>query len=174
MGGIRVEDKIHTKINGLTIRMAKEEDVSLILRFIKELADYEKLLHEVVATEDILMDSLFVRKSAEVVIAEMDNEPIGFALFFHNFSTFLGKPGLYLEDLYVTPSMRGKGIGKLLLAFLANLALERGCGRFEWWCLDWNTPSIDFYKSIGAIPMDEWTVFRVCDKALTDLAKEFS
>lgn len=174
MGGIRVENKIHTNINGLTIRMAKEEDVSLILRFIKELADYEKLLHEVVATEDILMDSLFVRKSAEVVIAEMDNEPIGFALFFHNFSTFLGKPGLYLEDLYVTPSMRGKGIGKLLLAFLANLALERGCGRFEWWCLDWNTPSIDFYKSIGAIPMDEWTVFRVCDKALTDLAKEFS
>lgn len=169
-----MENKIHTNINGLTIRMAKEEDVSLILRFIKELADYEKLLHEVVATEDILMDSLFVRKSAEVVIAEMDNEPIGFALFFHNFSTFLGKPGLYLEDLYVTPSMRGKGIGKLLLAFLANLALERGCGRFEWWCLDWNTPSIDFYKSIGAIPMDEWTVFRVCDKALTDLAKEFS
>lgn len=169
-----MENRIYTKIDGLTLRMAKEEDVSLILRFIRELADYEQLLHEVVATEEILMDSLFVRKAAEVVIAQLDDEPIGFALFFHNFSTFLGKPGLYLEDLYVTPSMRGRGIGKLLLAYLANLALERGCGRFEWWCLDWNTPSIDFYKSIGAIPMDEWTVFRVCDEALINLAKEFA
>ncbi|MBS4025832.1 MAG: GNAT family N-acetyltransferase [Clostridia bacterium] len=166
--------KIDTKIDNVTLRMAEEKDVSIILNFIKELADYEELLHEVVATEEILMDSLFRRKSAEVVIAEYDEKPIGFALFFHNFSTFLGRSGLYLEDLYVTPSMRGKGIGKLLLAFLAKLALDRGCGRFEWWCLDWNTPSIDFYKSIGAIPMDDWTVFRVCDDALTDLAQEFS
>src|SRR5690554_4004397 len=112
-----MNNTINTKIDGLTFRMAKEEDVSLILKFIKELADYEKLLHEVVATEEILTESLFRRKAAEVVIAELNHEPIGFALFFHNFSTFLGKPGLYLEDLYVTPSMRGRGIGKLLLAF---------------------------------------------------------
>ena len=143
------------------------------LRFIKELADYEKLLHEVVATEEILRESLFERRAAEVVIAEYQGEPVGFALFFHNFSTFLGRPGLYLEDLYVRPEMRGKGIGKLLLSYLAKLALERGCGRFEWWCLDWNKSSIDFYKSIGAIPMDEWTVYRVCDQALEDLAEEF-
>jgi len=166
-------DRIETRIEGVTLRLAKEEDLSLILRFIKELADYEKLLHEVVATEEILRESLFVRKAAEVVIAEYQGEPVGFALFFHNFSTFLGRPGLYLEDLYVRPEMRGKGIGKLLLSYLAKLALERGCGRFEWWCLDWNKSSIDFYKSIGAIPMDEWTVYRVCDKALEDLAEEF-
>jgi GNAT superfamily N-acetyltransferase len=166
-------DRIETRIEDVTLRLAKEEDLSLILRFIKELADYEKLLHEVVATEEILRESLFVRKAAEVVIAEYQGEPVGFALFFHNFSTFLGRPGLYLEDLYVRPEMRGKGIGKLLLSYLAKLALERGCGRFEWWCLDWNKSSIDFYKSIGAIPMDEWTVYRVCDKALEDLAEEF-
>ncbi len=166
-------DRMETRIEDVTLRLAKEEDLSLILRFIKELADYEKLLHEVVATEEILRESLFVRKAAEVVIAEYKDEPVGFALFFHNFSTFLGRPGLYLEDLYVRPEMRGKGIGKLLLSYLAKLALERGCGRFEWWCLDWNKSSIDFYKSIGAIPMDEWTVYRVCDKALEDLAEEF-
>ncbi|MGM0395727.1 MAG: N-acetyltransferase family protein [Bacillota bacterium] len=164
---------IETRIEDVTLRLAKEEDISLILGFIKELADYEKLLHEVVATEEILRESLFERKAAEVVIAEYKGEPVGFALFFHNFSTFLGRPGLYLEDLYVRPQMRGRGIGKLLLAYLAKLALERGCGRFEWWCLDWNKSSIDFYKSIGAIPMDEWTVYRVCDQALTDLAEEF-
>jgi|SRR5690554_282519 len=166
-------DRIETRIEDVTLRLAKEEDLSLILRFIKELADYEKLLHEVVATEEILRESLFERRTAEVVIAEYQGEPVGFALFFHNFSTFLGRPGLYLEDLYVRPEMRGKGIGKLLLSYLAKLALDRGCGRFEWWCLDWNKSSIDFYKSIGAIPMDEWTVYRVCDKALEDLAEEF-
>jgi len=166
-------DRIETRIEDVTLRLAKEEDLSLILRFIKELADYEKLLHEVVATEEILRESLFERRAAEVVIAEYKDEPVGFALFFHNFSTFLGRPGLYLEDLYVRPEMRGKGIGKLLLSYLAKLALERGCGRFEWWCLDWNKSSIDFYKSIGAIPMDEWTVYRVCDQALEDLAEEF-
>ncbi|WP_422484563.1 GNAT family N-acetyltransferase [Gudongella sp. DL1XJH-153] len=165
--------KIETRIEDVTLRLAEEKDISLILRFIKELADYEELLHEVVATEEILRESLFERKAAEVVIAEFKGEPVGFALFFHNFSTFLGRPGLYLEDLYVQPQMRGKGIGKLLLAYLAKLAIERGCGRFEWWCLDWNKSSIDFYKSIGAIPMDEWTVYRVCDKALVDLAEEF-
>lgn len=162
-----------TKKDKFTIRFAEEKDLKLILDFIKELADYEKLLHEVVATEEILRESLFVRKAAEVIIGEYDGEPVGFALFFHNFSTFLGRPGIYLEDLYVKPEMRGKGFGITLLAFLAKLAKERNCGRFEWWCLDWNEPSIKFYKSIGAVPMDEWTVYRVTGQALDDLAKEF-
>ena len=165
--------EINTYKKDFTIRFAGEEDIGLILNFIKELADYEKLLHEVVASEEILMESLFVRKAAEVIIGEYKGEPIGFALFFHNFSTFLGRPGLYLEDLYIRPDMRGNGYGKLLLAFLAKLAKERNCGRFEWWCIDWNEPSINFYKSIGAIPMDEWTVYRVAGKALDDLADEF-
>lgn len=164
---------IDTKKEEFKIRFAEEKDVKLILDFIKELADYEKLLHEVVATEEILMDSLFVRKAAQVIIGEHNGEPIGFALFFHNFSTFLGRPGIYLEDLYIRPEMRGKGYGKMLLSFLAKLGLERNCGRFEWWCIDWNEPSIEFYKSIGAVPMDEWTVYRVTGKALTDLANEF-
>lgn len=164
---------IPTKNEHFKIRFAEEKDVKLILDFIKELADYEKLLHEVVATEEILMDSLFVRKSAEVIIGEHDGKPVGFALFFHNFSTFLGRPGIYLEDLYVRPKMRGKGYGKILLSFLAKLAIERNCGRFEWWCIDWNEPSINFYKSIGAVPMDEWTVYRVHNQALIDLANEF-
>ncbi|MDY0234815.1 MAG: GNAT family N-acetyltransferase [Gudongella sp.] len=168
-----MSQKIETRIENVKFRLAEPEDVGLVLRFIKELADYEKLLHEVVATEEILMETIFEKKAAEVVIAEYNDEPIGFALFFHNFSTFLGRPGLYLEDLYVRPEMRGKGIGKLLLAYLAKLARDRNCGRLEWWCIDWNTPSIDFYKSLGAIPMDEWTVYRVTDKALVDLADEF-
>ena len=166
-------DKVFdTKLDGLKIRFAGESDVNLILSFIKELADYEKLLNEVVATEEILRESLFERKAAEVIIGEYNNEPVSFALFFHNFSTFLGKPGLYLEDLYVKPEVRGKGIGKTMLSFLANLALERDCGRFEWYCLDWNEPSIKFYKNIGAIPLDEWTVYRVHNEALDNLAKE--
>jgi len=169
----KMTKKITTKKDKFTIRFAEEKDVKLILDFIKELADYEQLLHEVVATEEILMDSLFVRKAAEVIIGEYDGEPVGFALFFHNFSTFLGRPGIYLEDLYIRPEMRGRGYGKTLLAFLAKLAKERNCGRFEWWCLDWNEPSINFYKSIGAIPMDEWTVYRVTGQALDDLADEF-
>ena len=164
---------IETKIEGVSLRLAEKEDVGLILRFIKELADYEQLLNEVVATEEILLETIFEKRAAEVVIAELNDEPVGFALFFHNFSTFLGRPGLYLEDLYVRPEMRGRGIGKMLLSFLAKLALDRGCGRFEWWCLDWNKPSIDFYISIGAIPMDEWTVYRVYGDALTNLASEF-
>lgn len=152
------------------IRVAREEDTSLVLRFIKELADYEQLLHEVVATEEILYESLFVKKTAEVIIGEYQGKPIGFALFFHNFSTFLGRAGLYLEDLYITPNMRGKGYGKIMLAYLAKLAVERKCGRLEWWCLDWNQASIDFYKKMGAIPMDEWTVFRLTDDALIKMA----
>ncbi|MEG1257199.1 GNAT family N-acetyltransferase [Clostridium sp.] len=168
-----MEGIIKTKVEKYTLRFAQEKDVPLILQFIKELADYEKLLHEVVATEETLKESLFVRKAAQVVIGEYEGTPVSFALFFHNFSTFTGKPGLYLEDLYVQPEMRGRGLGKILLAFLANLAVERECGRFEWWCIDWNEPSIKFYKQLGAIPMDEWTVYRVCDKALTDLALQF-
>ncbi|MDI3310127.1 MAG: GNAT family N-acetyltransferase [Thermoanaerobacterium sp.] len=159
--------------NRFKIRFAVENDVPLILNFIKDLAEYEKLLSEVVATEELLKESLFERKVAEVVIGEYDGEPVGYALFFHNFSTFLGRPGIYLEDLYIKPEMRGKGFGKIMLAFLAKLALERNCGRLEWSCLDWNEPSIKFYRQIGAVPMDEWTVYRVYDKALVDLAKRF-
>ena len=164
---------IDTKVNDFKIRFAEENDTKLILDFIKELADYEKLLNEVVATEEILYDSLFVQKRAEVIICEYEEKPIGFALFFHNFSTFLGKSGIYLEDLYVKPEMRGKGLGKIILSFLGKLAVERNCGRLEWWCIDWNEPSIKFYKEMGAKPMDEWTVYRVDDVALRNLANEF-
>jgi GNAT superfamily N-acetyltransferase len=153
------------------ISEATEEDVPLILSLIRELAEYEKLSDEVVATEDGLRDSLFgERRYAEVLIAEHGGAPAGFALFFHNFSTFLGKPGLYLEDLYVKPAFRGAGIGKKLLVRLASLAIGRGCGRLEWWVLDWNEPAIGFYRSVGAEPMDDWTVYRVSGSALEDLA----
>lgn len=155
----------------LHIRPATPADTPLILQFIRELAEYEKLLHEVVATEDILQQTLFGDQAkAYVAIAEWDGEPVGFALYFYNFSTFLGKPGIYLEDLYVRPELRGKGIGKALLAYLAHKALEKGCGRLEWWVLDWNKPSIAFYKSIGAEAMDEWTVYRLSGEALDALA----
>lgn len=164
---------IDTNLDDFKIRFAEEKDVPLILEFIRELADYEKLLNEVVATEEILRESLFERKMAEVIIGEYKKEPVAFALFFHNFSTFLGRPGIYLEDLYVKPEMRGKSIGKKMLSYLAKLCVERKCGRLEWWCLDWNTPSIEFYKKMGAIPMDEWTVYRVCGDALNKLAMEF-
>ncbi|AWK53088.1 GNAT family N-acetyltransferase [Clostridium beijerinckii] len=164
---------METKVSNFKIRFAEKEDTKLILDFIKELADYEKLLNEVVATEEILFDSLFVQKKAEVIIGEYDGKPAGFALFFHNFSTFLGKPGIYLEDLYIKPEMRGKGLGKVFLSYLGKLALERNCGRLEWWCIDWNEPSIEFYKGMGAKAMDEWTVYRVDNVALSNLANEF-
>jgi GNAT superfamily N-acetyltransferase len=152
------------------LRFAKEEDTALILGFIKELAVYEKMLDDVTATEQILRDSLFRRKSAEVLIGEYEGQPVCFALFFHNFSTFVGKPGLYLEDLYVRPEMRGRGIGRKVLSYLGKLAVERDCGRLEWACLDWNLPSIEFYKKMGAIPMDEWTEYRVTGEPLLKLA----
>jgi GNAT superfamily N-acetyltransferase len=156
----------------LRISKATRADVSLILALIKELAEYEKLPHEVVATEDILKESLFGdRPYAEVVIASYDQQPVGYALFFHSFSTFVGRPGLYLEDVYVRPTMRGKGIGKALLVYLARLAVERRCGRFEWSVLNWNEPSIGFYKSLGAQPMDEWTVYRLAGESLQRLAQ---
>jgi GNAT superfamily N-acetyltransferase len=153
------------------VREASEGDVPLILSLIRELAEYEKLSDEVVATEDGLRDSLFgERRYAEVLIAEHGGAPAGFALFFHNFSTFLSKPGIYLEDLYVKPEFRRAGIGKKLLVYLARLAKERDCGRLEWWVLDWNEPSIGFYERLGAVPMDDWTVYRVSGSALEDLA----
>lgn len=155
----------------LVIRQAIIDDCPLILHFIKELADYEKLLHEVMADVQTLEETLFGDKQhAEVVIAEFQGMPVGFALFFHNFSTFLGRPGLYLEDLYIQPEMRGKGFGKLLLSYLGGLALDRNCGRLEWWVLDWNQPAKDFYQSLGAEPMDDWTVNRVTGTALDNLA----
>ena len=163
---------IETKDPSFKVRFATEGDTRIILNFIKELADYEELLHEVVATEDILKDSLFNKKSAEVIIGEYDGEAVAFALFFHNFSTFLGKAGMYLEDLYVRPDMRGKGLGKTMLAVLGKIAVERNCERLDWWCLDWNKSSIEFYKSIGAMPMDEWTVYRLCQKELKELSSE--
>lgn len=156
----------------LQIKAANIDDVPLILNFIKELAEYEKMAHEVVATEEILRDSLFGESpKAEVVIAYVDAVPLGFALFFHNFSTFLGKPGIYLEDLYVKAEARGQGIGKKLLQYLAQLTIERDCGRLEWWVLDWNKSALDFYQSLGAVPMDEWTVQRVTGEALLRLAE---
>lgn len=153
------------------IRPATEDDVPIILSLIRELAEYERLSHEVVATEGLLRESLFgAWRGAEVLIACCKGAPAGFALFFHSFSTFLGRPGIYLEDLYVKPEFRGRGIGRALLTHLARLAKERGCGRLEWAVLDWNEPAIKLYKSIGAVPMDEWTVYRVTGEALETLA----
>ena len=157
----------------LRLRPATAADVPLVLRFIRELADYERLAHEVVADEAGIAAALFgPRPYAEVVIAESGDEPAGFALFFHNFSTFVGRPGIYLEDLYVRPALRGRGVGARLLAHLAALAVERGCGRLEWSVLDWNEPAIGFYRRLGARAMDEWTVFRVAGDALDRLAGE--
>ncbi|MDR0450447.1 MAG: GNAT family N-acetyltransferase [Treponema sp.] len=155
------------------LRFAEPEDAALILDFIRALAEYEKLLDLVEATEEGLRGYLFEDKMAEVVICEYDGSPAGFALFFHNFSTFLGRPGIYIEDIFVKPAFRGRGLGKLLLSFLARLACERNCGRLEWACLDWNSPSIEFYKSQGARPLDEWTCYRVTGKALSDLGGKF-
>jgi GNAT superfamily N-acetyltransferase len=148
-----------------------EQDVPLILSFIRELAEYERLSHEAVMSVETLRESLFgARPYAEVLLGYADDEPVAFAVFFHNFSTFLGKPGLYLEDLFVKPEVRGNGYGRAMLVELAKIARERGCGRFEWAVLDWNEPSIGFYKRLGAVPMDDWTIFRVSGDALERLA----
>ncbi len=156
----------------ITLRAANPSDVSLILGFIQGLADYEKLAHACVATEAELTATLFgPRPYAEVLLAFWNQTPAGFALFFHNYSTFLAKPGIYLEDLFVNPEFRGKGLGKALLKELAKFAMVRNCGRLEWSVLDWNQPSIDFYKRLGAIPMDEWTGYRLTGDALSNLAK---
>lgn len=155
----------------LTFRYAERKDVSLILKFILELARYEKLENEVIATEDILDDWLFEKKKAEVIFAVIDDKEIGFALFFHNFSTFVGRAGIYLEDLYIMPDYRGCGYGKAILQKLAQIAVQRGCGRLEWWCLDWNKSSIDFYLSLGAEPMKDWTVYRIAGDTLKNMAE---
>jgi GNAT superfamily N-acetyltransferase len=160
-----------TATPSLRIEKATVHDVPLILQFIRELAEYEKLLDRVTTTEELLRETLFgPRPAAEVLLAYATNEPVGFAIYFFNYSTFMGRPGLYLEDLFVRPSVRGQGFGRALLAHLAQIAIERNCGRMEWAVLDWNEPAIGFYNRLGAIPMDDWTVFRVWDKALTDLA----
>lgn len=155
----------------LCFRYAERKDTPLILQFIKELAAYEKMLDEVVADEATLEEWIFDKQKAEVIFALVNNIEIGFALFFHNFSTFLGRSGIYLEDLYVKLEYRGKGYGKAIFKKLAAIAVERKCGRLEWWCLDWNKPSIDFYLSLGAEPMSDWTVYRIAGPTLLDLAK---
>jgi GNAT superfamily N-acetyltransferase len=167
-----MNDPIATGDPRIVLRFATVDDVGLILDFIRQLAEYEEMAHEVTADENLLRRTLFgERKVAEVVIASFDGEPAGFALFFHNFSTLLGRPGIYLEDLFVLPRLRGNGIGRVLLSFLARLAIERGCGRLEWWVLDWNEPAIRFYERLGAQAMDEWTVFRVAGESLKELAQ---
>ena len=156
----------------IALRFATADDAGLILDFIRQLADFEKMTDEVVTDEDQLRQSLFgERRVAEVVIASYDDEPAGFALFFHNFSTFLGRPGIYLEDLFVIPKLRGHGIGQVLLSHLAEIAVDRGCGRLEWAVLDWNVDAIRFYERLGAKPMDEWTVFRLTGDSLQELAQ---
>ncbi|MBL7976829.1 MAG: GNAT family N-acetyltransferase [Bacteroidetes Order II. Incertae sedis bacterium] len=157
--------------SNFSIRFAHIQDVPVILRFIQELAEYEKLAHEVVATEARLQETLFGdHPAAEVVMALEQQTPVGFALFFLNYSTFLARPGIFLEDLFIQPSHRGKGYGEALLRYLAALAVKRKCGRLEWSVLDWNQPAISFYRKMGAIPMDEWTTFRVSGEALIGLA----
>jgi len=156
----------------ITFRFAHDGDQGLVLNFIMALAEYEKMPGEVVATPELLRENLFVKQEAEVIFAMKNGHEVGFALFFHNFSTFLGRPGLYLEDLFVLPEFRGQGIGKSILAKLASIAKERGYGRFEWWCLDWNKPSIDFYKAMGAVPMEDWTVYRITGNTLDSLAQK--
>jgi GNAT superfamily N-acetyltransferase len=160
-------------VAGLVIRPAEEADTPLILRFIRDLAEYERLRHEAVATEEDLRRHLFgERPAAEVLLAEVEGEPVGFALFFTSFSTFLGRPGLYLEDLFVSPEWRGRGIGRRMLAHLARITRDRGYGRLEWWVLDWNESAIGFYRGLGARAMDEWTTFRLAGEALERLAGE--
>ena len=158
-------------MNHIAFRYAEEKDAALILEFIRELADYEHMLDQVVATEALLKEWIFEKKKAEVIFAMDNGKEVGFALFFHNFSTFLGRAGLYLEDLFVKPDSRGKGIGTAILKQLARIALERGCGRLEWYCLDWNKPSIDFYLSLGAEPLDEWTTYRLTGDTLKNMAR---
>lgn len=155
----------------ITFRKATEEDTSLILHFIKQLATYERMLDEVVADEETLRQSIFEQHGAEVIFAMEGNKEVGFALYFFNFSTFVGRSGLYLEDLFVMPEYRGRGYGKGLLKRLAQIAVERRCGRMEWVCLNWNQPSIDFYLSLGAVPMKDWTIYRLSGPTLNHLAE---
>ena len=158
-------------MTNISFRYAREDDTALILQFIRELAEYEKMSDEVVATPSLLHEWIFDKKAAEVIFAMEGDAEVGFALFFHNFSTFVGRAGIYLEDLYVRPQYRGHGHGKNLIKTLARIALERGCGRLEWCCLNWNQPSIDFYRTLGAVPMDDWTTYRCAGETLRSLAQ---
>ena len=155
----------------MEFRYANKNDCGVILSFIKKLADYEKMSDQVVATEELLYEWIFEKKKAEVLFVCEGEKEVGIALFFHNFSTFLGRAGIYLEDLFVLPEYRGMGYGKALLKRLAQITVERGCGRLEWACLDWNQPSIDFYRSLGTVPMDEWTTYRLTGNTLLEMAK---
>lgn len=167
-------EMIATALPDFVLREARAEDCGLILAFIRELAEYEKLSHEVVATEEVLRETLFgEHPCGEVVIGEFQGKAVGYALFFHNFSTFTGRPGIYLEDIYVKPELRGRGYGKCLLTYVARLAVERKCTRMEWSVLDWNEPSIQFYRSLGAVAMDEWTVQRLDGSSLDEVAAMF-
>lgn len=161
-------------MNRTKFRFADEKDTALIFDFIKALAEYEKMSDQVIADENLLREWIFEKKKAEVIFALEDGKEVGFALFFHNFSTFLGRAGIYLEDLFVKPEYRGRGHGKALIRELARIAVERGCGRLEWCCLDWNQPSIDFYLSLGATPLDEWTTYRLTGDRLQTFAKDNS
>jgi GNAT superfamily N-acetyltransferase len=166
--------EVETKIDGFVLRPATVDDVDTVLGFIGELAEYERLSHEVVATAETLRETLFgERRVAEVVLGCEHREPVGFALFFHNFSTFLGRPGIYLEDLFVRPAQRGRGYGEVMLAYLARLAVDRGCGRVEWSVLDWNEPALRFYRRLGAAAMEEWTVHRLTGPELIGMADRF-
>lgn len=161
------------KTEGFSIRFAEDKDVPLILKFIRGIAEYEKMLEQVVATEELLREWVFEKQSAKVIIGELDGVPVGFSLFFHNFSTFMGRAGLYIEDIFVWPEYRGKGFGKALFLYLAKLAHDEGCGRMEWCCLDWNQPSIDFYRSMGACSMDEWSTYRLTKEQLKELSEKY-
>jgi GNAT superfamily N-acetyltransferase len=165
-----MKSEIYDKKVEFIIRQAEENDAALLLDFIRRLADYEKRLHEVSATEEDIRSVIFDRKVAEAIIADYKGEPAGFAVFFHNFSTFLGKPGIYIEDLFVCPEFRGRGLGKRLFSYIAQLAVQRNCGRVEWTVLTWNEPAISFYKKIGAIPKDEWMLYKLSGNALEKLA----
>ncbi|MBR5452657.1 MAG: GNAT family N-acetyltransferase [Clostridia bacterium] len=158
-------------MNNFSIRAARRDEVPDILGFIRELAEYEEMLDQVVATNELLEKWIFDKGKAEVVFGEVDGKKVGFALYFHNFSTFLGRSGIYLEDLYISPEYRGKGYGKAMLKYLAKTAVDRGCGRLDWSCLDWNQPSIDFYLSLGAEQLSEWTIYRLEGESLYNMAK---
>jgi GNAT superfamily N-acetyltransferase len=161
-----MENKVGTGKDGFVIRTAQPEDMAQLLCMVRELAEYEQLLHSVTATEDIFKESFFKKKSAEALIGEYRGRPVAMAIFFHNFSSFIGKAGLYIEDIYVRPKFRGMGFGKYLLLYIAKVAIERNCGRLEWSVLDWNVQAIGFYKKLGAVPLEDWTVFRIDEKLL--------
>ncbi len=168
-----MKENVKTRIQGFTIRFAREKDAETIFHMIKELAEYEKLSGNLEVTQELLKENLFHRGIFETIISEYNKKPVGYAIFFHCFSSFAGRVGIYIEDLYVKPEMRGKGFGEAMFAFIAKLTVERKCGRLEWSCLDWNTPSIEFYKKMGAVSLDEWTMYRLTRAKLEKIAHDF-